>query len=555
MRVLKSIFYVTTMVVIFSNCKTISKIPVPKGSENSVEIPAKKQPLSKEQEQVWSHTDLQKDTIPGMSVAKAYQLLQGKKSTQVVVGVLDSGVDIEHEDLTKVVWVNTKEISGNNKDDDKNGYIDDVHGWNFLGNAAGEMVESDQLEITRLVKKGMNRFGNKKLSEIPASEKLDYEQFLKYKEEYTKNSAGKKNEKQEIKQIEEFFTAVKKYMGKDTFTLQDLKAAKPKDLKLATQISILVSIYEQGFTEKEFKEYKKSIEKSKHYDLDFNARQSMGDDLENIEDKYYGNNKVIGSKEYESHGTHVAGIVAASRNNGKGVNGVVKNVKVLTARVVPDGDEHDKDVALGIRYAVDNGAKVINMSFGKAYSPHKEWVLDAMRYASEKDVLLVIAAGNKGINLDEEETYPTDAPDFKNEIIDNLLCVGAITHRYDENLVAPFSNYGKASVDVFAPGAKIYSTVPKNEYRFFDGTSMASPAVAGIAALIRSYYPKLTAKQVKHIIMNSGTKINFEVIKPKSRTQKNPEGKKVPFSQLSVSGRIVNAYNAVKMANKMVNGK
>jgi subtilisin family serine protease len=247
--------------------------------------------------------------------------------------------------------------------------------------------------------------------------------------------------------------------------------------------------------------------------------------------------------------------VAASRNNNKGVNGVAKNVKILTVRVVPDGDEHDKDVALGIRYAVDNGAKVINMSFGKGHSPNVQWVLDAIKYAAKKDVLLVNAAGNDGKNIDLEKTFPNDAPDLKNEIADNVLTVGAMSVNYNENLPASFSNYGKLNVDVFAPGVDIYATMPADAYAPNSGTSMAAPSAAGVAALVRSYYPQLSASQVKHILMNSGMKINFDVIKPGSASRENPTGEMVSFSELSVSGRIVNAYNALQMADRIVNGK
>ena len=222
---------------------------------------------------------------------------------------------------------------------------------------------------------------------------------------------------------------------------------------------------------------------------------------------------------------------------------------------MPDGDEYDKDVALGIRYAVDNGAKVINTSFGKGYSPKKEWVWEAIKYAASKDVLIVNAAGNDGKNIDVEKTFPNDSKDLETEISDNVLTIGAMSLNYNEKLPANFSNYGKKNVDVFAPGVQIYSTTPENGYAKLSGTSMAAPSTAGVAALVRSYYPKLTASQVKHILMNSGLKINFEVIKPGSSSRQNPKGEMVKFSELSVSGRVVNAYNALMMADKIVNGK
>ena len=285
-------------------------------------------------------------------------------------------------------------------------------------------------------------------------------------------------------------------------------------------------------------------------------RTVVGDNAYDINDKPgYGDANTGHSDKGEIHGSHVTGIIGATRNNDKGMNGVATNVKMMAVRSVSDGDEYDKDVALGLRYAVDNGAKVINTSFGKAYSPHKEWVYEAIQYAAKNDVLIVNAAGNSGKDIDVERTYPNDSKDLVTEVSDNVLTIGAMSANYNENLPASFSNYGKKNVDIFAPGVQIYSTTPENEYKKFSGTSMAAPSTAGVAALIRSYYPELSASQVKHIIMNSGTKINIQVTKPGSSSRENPNGELVPFSDLSVTGRVVNAYNALKMADSIVNGK
>ena len=569
MKVMKSVFYATLVAFVFASCKSITSIPVPTGSDVTIDIPAKKGPLSEEAKNAWSAADIETDSIAGMSLAKAYKFLEGKKGVQVIVGIADSGVDVEHEDLKGVAWVNPKEVPGNNKDDDNNGYVDDIHGWNFLGNKEGKIVNADQLEITRIVKNGMDKFGNKKASEIADADKKEYQEYLKIKEKFDKVAKAKENEianlkatKTRILQLEESFTAVQKLIGKSDFTLDDVKNAKSDDAQTTAKINDVAMIMGRGMKmadllsyKKDLLEYLESQENAKSYDLNFNARQSLGDNLYDITDTKYGNNNVIGSKKLESHGTHVAGIVAASRGNGKGLDGVANNVKILTVRVVPDGDEHDKDVALGIRYAVDNGAKIINTSFGKAYSPNKQWVFDAIKYAAKNDVLIVNAAGNDSKNIDVEKTYPNDSDDLINEISDNVLTVGANSLFYDKRLPARFTNYGKRNVDVFAPGVQIYSTIPSDEYAQKSGTSMAAPSAAGVAALVRSYYPQLSASQVKHILMNSGTKINFNVIKPGSQSRQNPDGELVSFSELSVSGRIVNAYNALKMADQIVNGK
>ena len=564
MRLLKPIIYTAVAGIFLASCKSsINTIPVPKGSDSVFNIPAKKGVLTESEVQIWSHMDLQTDSIPGMSIAKAYQFLEGKKGTTVIVAIADSGVDVEHEDLKNVAWVNLKEIAGNKIDDDNNGYVDDIHGWNFLGSKDGKIINSDQLELTRIVKKGMDKFGDKKASEITDADKTEFQQYLNLKEKYTKSVDAHNQElinlqqtEDRLNQIAQNFKEVKTFLGKDDFTVEDLKRAKPESAQLAAKIADVTNMVSRGMSEaglldykKQLLDYKKGKDASKSYDLDFNERQSLGDNLNDITDIDYGNNNVIGSKDLESHGTHVAGIVAASRNNGKGVNGVANNVKIMAVRVVPDGDEHDKDVALGIRYAVDNGAKVINTSFGKAYSPNKKWVYDAIKYAAKKDVLIVNAAGNDGKDIDIEKTFPNDSEDLVNEISDNVLTIGAMSLHYDEKLPATVSNYGKMNVDVFAPGVDIYATMPKDKYAPNSGTSMAAPSAAGVAALVRSYYPQLSARQVKHILMNSGIKINFKVIKPGTKDEK------VSFSDLSVSGRVVNAYNALKMADRIVNGK
>jgi subtilisin family serine protease len=564
MRILKSLFFSAFVALFLTNCSSTQKVVTLPNFDAAVNIIPKQEALSEEEEKFWSHADLLKDSIAGMSLEKAYQFLKGKKATPIIVAIADSGVDIEHEDLKDVLWVNSKEIKGNNLDDDKNGYIDDINGWNFLGNAAGKIINADQLEITRLVKKGREKFGDKKADEIDQKDKTAFEAYQKLEEEYRLTISEKEFEIQDLDQtqnnlerVKEVFADVKNFAGKEKLRISDLDSLKPTSLLMINQIDAIRKILENGATEadlidylQQIKDYKIELKKAmKGYDLELNDRANLGDNLYDINDKFYGNNNVIGNKDLEKHGTHVAGIVAASRNNNKGAKGVANTVKIMTVRVVPDGDEHDKDVALGIRYAVDNGAKIINTSFGKRFSPNKEWVFDAIAYASKKDVLIVNAAGNDGKDIDVRETYPNDSKDLITEFADNVITIGASSMYYNEELVANFSNYGKINVDVFAPGVDIYSTVPKNEYEPLSGTSMAAPSTSGVAALIRSYYPNLTAKEVKYILMNSGVKIDFEVVKPGSQTEENPTGDLVPFSDLSVSGRLVNAYNALQLAD------
>jgi cell wall-associated protease len=496
----------------------------------------KKAKLTENELNRWSHLDLAKDTIPGMSVDKAYaELLKGKKGVAVIVGIVDSGVDIEHDDLKSVVWTNKKEIAGNGIDDDKNGYIDDIHGWNFLGDITKENVEYERIikdkslvdEKTYLAAKAMN---DKKVAEA---------------------AQGKSRLELMLATIAEGDAAISKQLGKSSYTAEDVNAITSTDPALQKSKADMQKMLSYGMPIAELKE---AIQKQLEGDiallngdnLKTDYRKVVGDNPKDITNTKYGNNNVMGPDKNEIlHGTHVAGIVAQVRNNNIGGDGIANNVQILTVRAVPDGDEYDKDIALGIRYAVDNGAKVINGSFGKSFSPQKQWVYDAIKYAEKKDVLIVHAAGNDAKDIDYNDNYPNDSDDKVTEFADNLITVGALNFENGNKLVARFSNIGKINVDVFAPGVKIYATTPNNTYKLLQGTSMAAPNVAGVAALIRSYYPKLSAKQVKHILMDSGVAIESEVIvggKPADTR---------PFSALSKSGKIVNAYNALQMAEKM----
>ena len=499
-------------------------------------------PLTDTQLKDWGHKDLLTDTIPGMSVDKAYSdifnKLKSLKPTTVIVGVLDSGVDIEHPDLKNVIWTNEDEIPGNGIDDDENGFVDDIHGWNFLGEANDE-----QLEFVRILVKGDD-----------GSE--EYKRALKeYDEKYNEAVQNKTRYEQILSSVNAADAFLQKELGKEVYTKEELAAYEPsaEQGQAAKGMMMQMFSFEDSVpaVKKELKEGIEYFADQLNYNLnkDFDGRSIVGDNPDDINDIGYGNNDVIGDKEHAKHGTHVAGIIAAERNNSVGMDGVAEHVKIMAVRTVPNGDEYDKDVALAIRYAVDNGAKVLNGSFGKYYSPHKDWVWDAIKYAASKDVLIIKAAGNESMDLDENNVYPNDNENNTAEIADNFLTVGALNYEYGPEMVATFSNYGKNNVDVFAPGTKIWSTTPNNGYEYLQGTSMAAPAVAGVAALIRAYYPSLKASEVKKIIMQSGLTSTANVI-----LGGNPNYKK-PFAEASKSGKMVNLYNAMILADKVANGK
>lgn len=509
--------------------------------ENIDAVPLKISEISEKTQKRWGHADLVEDTIPGMSVDRAYrEIIKNRKGKKVIVAVVDSGIDLDHEDLDDVLWTNSKERPNNGKDDDGNGYIDDIHGYNFLGESYNE-----QLEFARMLRLNIGDASTRAKARIKLDE--DYAKALQNKQQY----------EQIFQVVKNADTAVKKALGKEMYTKEDLNALKTNDEKMQQNVAVLTQMFTYGddipTVMKELTEGITYFTEQVDYNLnkEFDGREPVGDDPYNIKDISYGNGNPKNRVESESHGTHVAGIIAAERNNGKGVDGVATNVEIMSLRAVPNGDEYDKDIALAIRYAADNGAKIINCSFGKSFSPNAEWVYEAIRYAASKDVLIVHAAGNDGNDLDnpENQNYPNDHKYSGTEISNNVITVGALTSKYGSEMVANFSNYGKQNVDIFAPGAKIYSTMPDNSYDFQGGTSMAAPAVAGIAALIRSYYPLLSAPQVKQILMESGLRTKTSVI------VSGDASKGTTFDKISKSGKMANAYNALLLANNISKGK
>src|SRR5690606_17152385 len=424
--------------------------------------PLKTTPLTEEQEKIWWHLDLEKDTVPGMSVIRTYdELIKNKKGNTVIVAIIDSGVDIEHQDLKNVLWVNKKEIAGNGKDDDNNGYIDDIYGWNFLGD-----IVAENMEYVRIIRKLNPKFEGKSESDISNADREEYALYKKALAELDQEkSEAQANYLQYGMMLEQLGPAHEKVaakLGKEDYTQEDLKALS-EDKSIRQEVFMVSQMLSYGEPIKDILEqlqggvdyFKSRLDN--HFNVETDFRKTLGDNPDDINDVPIGNNNVMGpdpQKEDLRHGTHVAGIVAAQRNNGVGMNGVANNVQIMSIRTVPDGDEYDKDVALAIRYAVDNGAKVINASFGKYFSTNPQWVYDALKYAAEHDVLFVHGAGNEGLDLDDDNVlnFPNDQQDNYNEFVNNFLNVGALNPRYGSEMIATFSNYGKSNVDVFAPG-------------------------------------------------------------------------------------------------------
>ena len=494
--------------------------------------------------------------VYGISLDKAYSFIKSKKikSKQVVVAVIDSGIDTLHEDLQSILWTNPKEIPNNGIDDDKNGFIDDIHGWNFLGGKDGRNVKKDSYEAARVYNKLKLKYNNltaddSSLNEI---EKTEWTLFKKTQ----KKLVGDINPEEiaYLKKLMPIFlkgdSVISKDLGKKEYNCTDLEKYTTTNTDAKKTKLFLLQLCKGNGTDDitnnqiidEFDGQLRKAEAADHSPEEY-RKQIVQDDESNINDRNYGNNDLMASNPF--HGTHCAGIIAAVRNNQLGMDGIADNVRIMMIRAVPDGDEHDKDIALAIRYAVDNGAQVISMSFGKEFSPEKEWVDEAVQYAEKMGVLLVHAAGNDAKNVDSSDNFPS--PIYKNSKTKatNWITVGASGDLTNGGITASFSNYGKKEVDIFAPGVQIYSTIPGgNKYGNASGTSMACPVVAGTAALILSYYPNLSAQQVKFAIENSSKQITQNVTLPGT-------DELIPFNELSKSGGLLNAYSAIQLASTL----
>ena len=517
--------------------------------------------------QDWFLRDPETENFEGTSTEKTYEtLLKGKPSRKVRVAVIDSGIDVGHEDLTGIIWTNSGEIPNNGIDDDKNGYVDDIHGWNFIG-GKDSSVNRDTYELTREYIRLKPRFESANEKKIKKKDKADYALWQNVKVAFEKEVATNKEQFELFSQQYDLYqqglgtlafcdsilrsnlqidSISKSSLAQITPTNDTIKFAKETLINVLQNVEGDILVYDfLDELEAYLVQLKDGVDHFQAaveygYNPEYNSRIIVGDNPEDPNEKNYGNNDVKGGD--AKHGTHVAGIIGANRTNEVGVKGIADNVEIIAIRVVPpNGDERDKDIANGIIYAVDNGAKIINMSFGKDYSPHKEVVDKAVKYAEEKGVILMHGSGNDGENLDSTSQFPTRY--YKNKkVAHNWMEIGASTWENDSSFVASFSNYGKKTVDLFAPGVEIYSTVPNNEYEGLQGTSMACPIVTGVAALVWSYFPDLTAEQVKDIINQSTRKYDgLKVIQPGT-------GDTVPFSQLSITGGMVNAYEAVKLA-------
>lgn len=509
----------------------------------------------------WYFSDPLADSVSGISLLKACDVIEGRPAREVVVAVIDTGFDIEHPHLRNNLWINRGEIPGNGIDDDDNGYVDDVHGWNFLGGPEGNVL-IDNMEVTREYVRLLPRYGSRANSNGP-----EFEYWIEVKREFLekRNSYEKKYNKYAdlLNGFREHYEVIGPFLTEGALSISILNDLQLADEELVAARDALVKFldfYEKYYAEKDIgvvvpyraEDFERQINDmldslrlwtEYFYNTDYDPRHRIDDDADRPRKVHYGNNEVW---EYDGpygyHGTHVAGIIAGHSHADGVVRGVAEDVKLMLLRACSTGDERDKDIASALRYAADNGAQIINMSFGKFYSPRRKLVNRAIRYAGRKGLVMVHAAGNEYTNTDIRTVYPQ--PKRARRSSKYWISVGATDVSLNENLVAAFSNYGKETVDIFAPGVQIFSSMPGNSYKMANGTSMAAPVVSGVAALLLSHYPDLTAREVRDIIMESAFRPqSLEVLQPGSSIMIN-------FNDLSSSGGIVNAYRAVQLAEQ-----
>lgn len=557
--------YIFIIVILFAACKS---------SKESVAATTPillKSNLSALELQTWYQKDYVTDSIPGISLDKWFNQNKKKSVREIIVAVIDTQVDINHEDLKGQFWTNQKEIANNNIDDDGNGYVDDIQGWNFTSNKKEDYVAWGNFESVRFIKKWDPVFKEKTEQQIKPEDLANYEEYQRALKVYNKENIFYTNWLKSMNHSIELFPIVKDtlkhFFPKEDYTYKQLDSLYKKykindktyrqrrdsdDRDLGALIHYMMLNVEDDENDlNALKESRAELDSvvNKNLNKDFNDRIIIGDNPDTLEKGYGCGNVSIskkGFKNIQGHATKVTGIIAANSTNNIGIKGIAKNVKIMPLNISYSGDENDKDIAMAIYYAVDNGAKVINMSFGKEFSVHQQWVSDAFKYAEKHDVLLIHGSGNERFNADENPYYPSDN-NFNGtpEVVANFINVGSISARLDKTFVSAFSNYGKKNVDLFAPGEQIYTTTRDNTYKSDSGTSLAAPVVSGTAALIWSFYPNLTAIEVKQIIIDSGTTYNVEVIVPGTKDQK------IAFTELSKSGKVLNVYNAMKLAEKM----
>lgn len=500
----------------------------------------------------WHLKDYSKDSVPGISLEKAYQKIDNLNSgEEIIVALIDSHIDLNHEDLEKQIYTNKTEIPNNGIDDDKNGYIDDIHGWNFLGyKDEKNSLQYALREHTRIVKRLDSVFKEKTIDNISQKQIKDFKKYKLSKAKLNTSIEGSKIYLERFPIYKDIFIKAYNTFGDrinliDGYTEEDLDTLTPANEDEENIITNLKSFLAAGVTYDYLLKEEKNDLVNIHVgnNINYNERAKIGDNPYNYDEKYYGNNLTNVHFDVD-HGTQIAGIIGATRNNGIGIRGISNKIKIMPLPILPEkGAENEKDFLNAVRYAVDNGARIINFSSGISIPDNEDVFFKALKYAEKNNVLVINAAGNSGLNNDIEENnhYPRDiSPD--GYTVNNFIKVGASSQYADERLFCSWSNYGSQTVDLFAPGEDV-TTLSKNIpfiYKDNAGSSISAALTSGVAALVLSKYPDLSAEKLKEIILKSGREFDTIAITMESDT--------IQFNQISTSGKVLNAYNALKLA-------
>lgn len=537
----------------------------------------------------WYNLSFDRDGVYGAAVDKAYDFLKGKKiKKQPIVAVIGTGLDIEHEDLKQSIWSNSKE-KDNGKDNDGNGWASDMHGWNFLGNVKGQSLEKIPSQVDReffrlrdkyegIFFTGTKyvRFDEKKNKPVEVAAPLDHKgyQYFRGLGVYSKVAGAASgyymSKFMRYYLLHDFDQEIKKkYPDTNLVTSKEFMGLSVKDengqldsVKLVSHVFLYSFMgASSAMTEKNtpvtypaFKTYYLSIDSVhyKSYQKELSSitqgREFIGDDENNINQKGYGNNNLYAQNAYS--GVLSAGIIAGNRNNNLGVNGIAPQAKLMGLRVYDSNSEsYLKDVALAIRYAVDHKADIILLGFPyKIYPPHQsKWVDAALQYASTKNVLIVAPVQDGAENIDKVNFYPNKYLENGNVLQNFMTVAGA------DSLGRPLSqsNYGHEKLDLYAPGVNISSTYLGDTYRQSSSSLLGAASVAGVAALIKSYYPLLTATEIRKLLIENVQKMEDLEVEKSIVVNGNQVKDLFLLSELCHSGGLLDAYKAVVAADKI----